>query len=98
MLSKYEPVVLAILALGASILMENHHRIDMTANAAPAVTRAAPRLVPARCQGGSDRPTFSISSAFAAEGQAALLALGNLDEPTEACPESTGAADEPSRD
>ncbi len=82
MLSKYEPVVLAILVVGASILMENHHRIDMTRRDEP--DRASPSVI-AACQPGFKLPRLGIDSAAAAEGEATLLTFGDLDDVADAC-------------
>lgn len=82
MLSKYEPLVLAILALGASILMENNHRIDMTQSDEPARARSS---VISTCQPGLRLPRLGIASAAAAEGQATLLSFGDRDDVADAC-------------
>ncbi len=71
MLSKFEPVVLAILALGASVLMENRHRIDLTSpDRPPARTTSAP----AACQQDA---AFTFATAMASEGEAVMMLLGN---------------------
>jgi hypothetical protein len=75
MLSKYEPVALAVLALGASVLMENRHRVDMTWPDRPPVRLAMPEPL---CQPvvapGATR--FTSAGAFAAQGDAAIAAFG----------------------
>jgi len=79
---KYEPLVLAILALGAAILMENHHRIDMTQADGEAARAAA---VIASCQPAAPGPRLGIISAFAAEGQSELIRYGGRDDVADAC-------------
>ncbi len=82
MLWKYEPVVLAVLALGAAILMENHHRVDMTrADAAEPPLRT----VLSTCQTSPKGPYFGVTSAAAAEGEATLIVLGNSEDVADAC-------------
>ncbi len=82
MLSKYEPVVLAILVVGASILMENNHRVDMSQSDEPA--RARPNVI-ATCQPGLKLPSLGIATAAAAEGEATLLTFGDRDDVADAC-------------
>ena len=82
MLSKYEPVILVALAVGAGLLAESRHRIDLVQPDDP-----QPRLAVAlaTCQPGSQGQRFAITSAFAAEGQAALLRYGDRDDLADAC-------------
>ena len=85
MLSKYEPVVLAILALGASIMMENHHRIDMTQSDLPDGARPAAVAFCPPGPAGQRGPRIGLANAFAAEGQSTLLAFGGRDDVADAC-------------
>ncbi len=82
MLSKYEPIVLAILVVGASILLENNHRIDMTLSIEPVRARS---IAVAECQPGLKLPRLGIASAAAAEGEATLLTFGDRDDGVDAC-------------
>ena len=82
MLSKYEPVILIALVVGAGLLMESRHRIDLAQGDDP-----QPRIttVIATCQPGPPNQRLAITSAFAAEGQAALLRYGDGEDLADAC-------------